>query len=277
MWFIFAGLYSSPVFAEAPCVQPLTRSDWEAALQAGDRYLSAGDYRNAARLVDWTHEHTHCLSTLVTPDELGKFAFQSMFLASLEQDTEVVQSWATLAKRMPPQSPGWLPAGHQVSSTYGATETTETRHRIKYSLAVPRGGGVFLNGGLILEPIAPQNTPNLLQVAGRKGEVVASRWQHGANFHRDWLAEPGAIAATPRWLEDAASSSPPRARLLQYAAQVGVASVALYGASWASRGLYEQNDYAPGYYQVTNGSLVASVVCAGVSLGLAGASLTGGR
>ena len=277
MWFFLASLYVSPAFAQTPCPQSLTRTDWESALDAGDRYLQEGDYLNASRLMTWTQDHTGCLSTLVTPDELGRFAFQAMFLASLEEDTALVEEWASLTKALPHEVPLWLPEAHQVSSIYHATRATKTRHRKRFSLEVPPGGAVFLNGSLIVEPVAPQDTPNLVQIAEKKGVVVHSAWQHGAHFERSLLTDPGLTAKTPRWLEKKEGASPQNSPLLAHAARFGVASVALYGTSWASRGLYEQGDYGPLSYQMTNGSLVAAAVCAGVSAGLAGASLTRAR
>lgn len=278
MWIFLASLYISPALADTPCTQPLTRLDWESALNAGDRYLDEGDYLNASRLLTWTQDHTHCLSTLVTPEELGRFALQAMFMASLEEDTALVEEWASLTKVLPHEVPSWLPETHQASSIYQDTKATKPRHRKRFSLNVPSGGAIFLNGSHIIEPVAPQNTPNLIQVAERKGVVVQSQWQHGAHFDRDILTAPGEAAKAPRWLEK--GDTPPAAKgspLLAHAASFGVASVALYGTSWASRGMYEQGDYGQLSYQMTNGSLIAAAVCAGVSAGLAGASLTRGR
>ena len=142
---MFALLLTTSALALAPqCDGPLEESDWRVALAATDRYLSQKDFLNAGRLVSWTRQRVPCLETLVQPGDIGRFAQQAAFIASLEEDTDQAESWARLAASVGTelQTPGWLPESHPAPDVLQQTDSASWFDPRDGQLRSPPGGGL---------------------------------------------------------------------------------------------------------------------------------------
>lgn len=253
--------------------------DWRIALTAADRYLTARDFVNAKRLVLWTQERVPCLETLVLPDEVGRFAQQAAFIATLDEDADQADSWARLAATTTAnRAPTWLPADHIGGVVLRDAEAATWFDPREGNLTPPSGGGLFLNGQLILSPHAPTETPYVLQSVNRSGDVETTSWQFGDPFD-DKLVDLEAKKApsVPRWwsLEHQAYAvRQPLGNDPEAIWMIGLASAsaALYGTSWATRSMYN-DEPSEALYTTTNTVLLASTLLGGASVGMLSARL----
>jgi hypothetical protein len=278
---VFALLFTTSALALSPaCDGPLSQQDWKIALSAADRYLVARDFINAKRLVEWTHKRVPCLEVLVAPTEVARFAQHAAFIATLDEDTDQAESWARLAATsiVKPPAPTWLPDGHIGLQVLEGAQSAQWFEPREGHLVAPTGGGLFLNGQLILEPHAPTETPYVLQRINRSGVVESTDWHLGDPFDRHLVdSEAKKAPSVPKWwsletqsyaLRKPIGSDPEAIWMVGLAS----ASAALYGTSWATRSMYD-DDPSEALYTTTNTMLLASTLLGGASVGMLSARL----
>jgi hypothetical protein len=251
-----------------------------------DKWFGSEKLRKASVLLTWTERHLPCLTEVAHPDDMARFAQQMSFQATLDEDPEIARSWAQLAMVAAPKTPlpDWMPASHAGRVAISAADPPNLVH-LDDDIGVlhPRGGGVFLDGHFLRQPVAAAEVNHLLQIADRRGEVMESRWQHGPTFGDDVVGPGIADVEPPAWwtpqtvrisddFVEVRAAGDMRRRRMTVAAALGGATAGLYGLSWASRAAYNRS-YSGGLQATTNGAVIATGAAGAAAVGALTAAL----
>ncbi|MFT4623074.1 MAG: hypothetical protein ACI8PZ_001730 [Myxococcota bacterium] len=280
-----ALLFPLSAFGEEPCSQPVAGHEWREALDWIDRYFGEEDLHRAGLLIEWTRFHLPCLTEVVHPSDLARFAQQVSFQATLDEDPEAARSWAQLAMVAAPKTPlpDWMPASHTGRVAISAVAPPQIASIDDKGVIHPRGGGVFLDGNFLRQPVAAVEVNHLVQIADRRGRITGARWQHGPSFDDAIVGPDLATVSPPNWwipptvhtrddYVTVGAASDRRRRRFTAAAALGGATAGLYGLSWASRAAY-QGSYSDGLYATTNGAVIASGAAGAAAVGVLTAAL----
>ncbi len=249
--------------------------DWRDALDATDEAFTEARLPDARRLLAGTVQVLPCLKVVVPTDLLGRYARQRAFLYSVDQEGIEALGWYNLARVVDPEGawPAYVPGRHSARDL--SREPAPIRGSMEgQGLLVPDGGGVFLDGRYLFEPVAEAEVPHILQVADGEGVVTWAGWQQGVLFPDNVLGPVITVPPAPLWFTDPVDPAVARAekRKVRFRAAAGFGAMAagLFGGAHLARASYEQypTDTMRG---VVNGATVGSGVAA--TAGLVAATL----
>jgi hypothetical protein len=198
---------ASVAFAQTEvCGTPYSRIEFGAAVGEVDDAYRDNDGREAKYKLQQIGEKLLCHDEVVDRLLFAKFARFMALSYFFEQDEEGAVRWGNTAKAT------GAPLTYD-SRTYpeAFVERLETAEEPIEGgpgggLNVPSGGGVFLDGSLLLEPVTQAEIPHLVQVFDRDQAFVGAYWQTGAAFDPNILGDD-----TPKppkwWTGDGASSA----------------------------------------------------------------------
>lgn len=186
------------------CKGGFTDVDWRVRLKSAEDALGSLEVEVARRLLERTREQMVCLDHVADPALLAELARDLAWLAFVDQDEAGAVRWLLLARGTAPGAmPEAFPEGlRALDADTPDAPIVGTEDR----LVPPKGGALFLDGKLLLEPRAAAEVPGLLQVADGDGEIVSTAWIDSGVLPPEWLGAPGPPPKTPRWYEAGASS-----------------------------------------------------------------------
>lgn len=267
MWILSVGV----ALAQQPACEPASVQGWEAALDAGEESLRTGAIARASALLERTEEQLRCVVEVVPEPLMVRLGRLRAYEHMIDVDAIEAQRWLGLSLSLDPRGrwPSWVPDAH-VARTLEAPEVVIGR--ADGGLAVPEGGGVFLDGRYLVEPVAQSEVPHLLQVAGADGVVTQAWWIDGAAFPPEVLGPAVPVPPAPLWFTDpvdpAALRRQRRARRLESAGSLALLSGALFGSAWLARTAYDAHP-TDGLRTVVNGTTAASGAAGGLAIGAA--------
>lgn len=192
---------TAPSFAQVEvCPGALLPDEWSEAMDAVDEALAAFDGALASRILEDLVTELPCLETPADPALLGRLARQIALVAFYAQDTEEIAVWANLARETIGDAP-W-PEDLELPERFLMLVRGAEPARLVTAdgaLKIPKGGAILLDGRLLREPAATDPVQHLLQVADKRGVVVWTDWQNGADFPEQWLAETAEPIEVPAW------------------------------------------------------------------------------
>ncbi len=188
----------------AACLAPYAQPAFEHDLGVADAALQAGDPEQAAEVLSGVLANLECADGLVDRPNLVRFARLSGLVAFFDQDEPGALRWALAARYADAQLewPTWIPAEHPFRGLATAADDPPVGTVADKALLVPKRGGVFWNGQLLLEPRARAEVPGLVQIIDSKERPIRSYWQDGAAFPDELLVPgPAVQLRAPPWWE----------------------------------------------------------------------------
>jgi len=188
------------------CEKPYSRIQFGAAIGKVDDAYRKSDVREAKELLQDIGEQLICHDEVVDRVLFGKFTRFMALQFFFEQDEEGAIRWGTTAKSTGTE----LTYDRRVFPDVFVDLIEEAEEPIEGGpdggLAVPPGGGVFLDGDLLVEPKTQAEIPHLVQVFDRDQVFLGAYWQTGAAFDKSVLGD--ATPSAPKWWTgDGASSA----------------------------------------------------------------------
>ena len=240
--------------------------DWREALDATDAAFAEARLPEARSLLLGTVQVLPCLEEVVPTDLLGRYARQRAFLLMVDQEAIEANGWYQLARAIDPEGawPSYVPGRHTARDL--SREPAPLQGKVEGAgLLVPDGGGVFLDGRYLVEPVAEAEVPHILQVADGNGLVTFASWQEGSVFPEKVLGPVVTVPPAPLWFTDPVDPAVARAeiRRKRFLATAGLGAMAagLFGGAHLARVSYVEHptDTMRG---VVNGATVGAGVAA---------------
>lgn len=194
---------------EEVCAGGLRPEHLREAMDAIDAAIAEFHGQLAADLVDGVVHELRCLEVPIDPADLGRLARQRSLLAYYQQDPLEATAWAVLARDTVGGAP-WpaqVPVPDSFHDFLAELPPPTVAGPEGRGLAPPKRGAVLIDGRVALEPRVVLDTTHFVQVADKRGLVVASVWQHGAAFGEELLGEPGPLEL-PRWYHEPVAPPP---------------------------------------------------------------------
>lgn len=192
-----------PDQAWAACEGAYERAVLANDLGVAEASIQAGDPEGAAGVLSAVGAKLECVDGLVDGATLSRFARLSGLVAFFDQDEPGALRWALAARYADDDLPwpAWLPDDHPFRGLAAAAEDPPVGTVGDKALLVPRRGGVFWNGHLLLEPRARAEVPGFVQIIDSKERPLRSYWQDGAAFPDEILIDGPAerLRAPPWW------------------------------------------------------------------------------
>ncbi|MFT7518744.1 MAG: hypothetical protein ACI9MC_000876 [Kiritimatiellia bacterium] len=167
-------------------------------------------FRNTLELA---HAMLPCTKDQIHPNHIVRFARMNAIAAFFDQDPMTMEGWAFLS-----QSGGTAPWSDDMGEDhpFRSTVADEFSEFSKSGppgafLNVPPGGGVLINGFLVLTPEAIEEAPNFVQVMDKNGMVLDSYWMDGTGFDAKILRGDDGGVAAPTWYSVPDKTVDPRA------------------------------------------------------------------
>jgi len=176
---------------DAPCDASFDINRMIEGMNLVDASFEAFDAENARVVLKAMHTDMSCLEDRVHPRHLVRYARQRSMSAFFDQDEMEMGYWAQLAGVEPDMA--WPPSvtpDHPVRDQLGFVLMEEPL-TVDGVLTPPKGGGVLLDGTLVIEPTTTPDAPHFLQHVDRNMTVLASFWQDGVVFPTSTLAKVG--------------------------------------------------------------------------------------
>ena len=198
----------TPAWAQTEtCSEPYSRIQFGAAIGKVDDAFRNTDAREAKNLLQEIGKDLLCHDEVVDRLLFGKFARFMALQRFFEQDEDGVKRWAGTARSAGidlPYDERVFPVAF-VDIVVGMEEIPVGGP--SSGLNPPPGGGVFLDGALLLEPRAMAEVPHLVQVFDRDQLLLGAYWQTGAAFEDGVLGDVAAPKTPKWWTGDGASSA----------------------------------------------------------------------
>jgi len=188
------------------CPKPYSRIQFGAAIGKVDDAYRDSDMREAKTLLQEIGESLLCHDEVVDRVLFAKFTRFMALQFFFEQDEEGAVRWGSTAK----STGASLTYDRRVFPDVFVDLIEDADEPVvggpDSGLNAPPGGGVFLDGSLLVEPRAQAEVPHLVQVFDRDQVFIGAYWQTGAAFDASVLGSDKPKA--PKWWTgDGASSA----------------------------------------------------------------------
>lgn len=189
------------------CGEPYSRIQFGAAVGQVDDAYRNNDVREAKALLQKAGEDLRCHDEVIDRLLLSKFARFMALQFFFDQDEEGAKRWGTTASLVGEE----LPYDARIFPPTFVELMRNMEEPViggpESGLAVPSGGGIFLDGSLILEPRAVAEVPHFVQVFDKDQFLMGAYWQTGAAFENAVLGEDRSPKAPKWWTGEGASSA----------------------------------------------------------------------
>ncbi len=189
------------------CKEPYSRIQFGAALGQVDDAYRANDVREAKELLQDIGDELLCHDEVVDRMLLSKFARFMALQFFFSQDEEGAKRWGTTAAGVGSE----LPFDAQVFPETFIDLMNDLEEPLiggpDGGLSVPPGGGVFVDGSLLVEPKVAAEVPHLVQVFDRDQVMLGAYWQTGAAFETAVLGTTTNPKPPKWWTGEGASSA----------------------------------------------------------------------
>jgi len=188
---LLLALVAPALAQDAPCDASFDINRFIEGMNLVDASFEAFDAENAKVVLKSMYTDMACLEDRVHPRHLVRYARQRAMSAFFDQDELEMGYWAQLAGVDPDMPwPASVTPDHPVRDqlTFVLMEDPLTVDGV---LTPPKGGGILLDGTLLLEPTTTPDAPHFVQVVDKNVTVLSSRWQDGVVFPSALLAKVG--------------------------------------------------------------------------------------
>ncbi len=192
------------------CAEPYSRLQFGAAMgQVHDAFLDE-DLLDARDQLNEIADRLPCFEEVVDKRLFSKFARYMSTTYFYAQDEEAALRWG-LASRLADPDLRWkdedFPVGHPLRELVESAPMPPRSGPEGAGLLPQKGGGLFLNGDLVLEAEAHTDLPYLLQSFDKDGCRVDGWWQDGTVFPSSVLTARPRELEVPGWWPDGQRST----------------------------------------------------------------------
>lgn len=166
--------------------------------------LEGADLPVALQTLSVVGENLPCLDAAISTDTFARFASLMSTVAFYRQDEAMAVRWGNAADLADDDIAWPVPDDHPLIALLEEAVEPPVGRADGFGLAAPAGGGILMNGELVLEPKAHAEVPFLVQVLDARGAVVGAYWQDGAAFPEQILVAGGGPYPRPSWYVDGA-------------------------------------------------------------------------
>lgn len=202
---MIAWLVLSAAAQTEVCTEPYSRIQFGAAIGQVTDAFADEDLLDARDRLDEIADRLPCLEEVVDKRLFGKFARYMATAYFYAQDEEAARRWG-LASRLADPDLRWndkdFPVGHPFRDLVEGAILPSVGGAEGQGLQPEKGGGLFLNGDLLLQAEAYTELPYLLQSFDKEGCVVDGWWQDGTVFPEAVLTERPRELEQPSWWPD---------------------------------------------------------------------------
>lgn len=192
-------LAAAPAIASAQCTQPYSRAEMGAHLGDVDDALREADLNGAKRTMQQIGERLPCMREVADRGLLARFGRHMARTHFFEQDEENAIRWGLFSRYADPDLDWEETPDHPFRELVETAEDMPIGAVPNRALSQPRGGGVFVNGSLVLEPRARAEVPSLVQIFDGNALFSQAYWQDGSAFP-EWMLKSGTGAVRPpKW------------------------------------------------------------------------------
>jgi hypothetical protein len=200
---VLALMGSLPSNAAEGCEADFSVNQFVANMNKAEQAMADFDLDMFRNVLDLTYAQLPCAVDRVHPNHMARFGRMQAQAAFFDQDELNVEYWSSVANQK-----AQIPWGddyaedHPFRMTlegYGAPELAALPNAFLYP---PNGGGVTINGWLVMEPKASSEGPNFVQVSDKDGTVIDGFWMEGNAFPNKVLrGDDGGLSAPAWWTE----------------------------------------------------------------------------
>jgi hypothetical protein len=190
-------------FAAEGCESDFSVNQFVGNMNKAEQAMADFDLDLFRNVLDLTYAQLACSVDRVHPNHMARFARMQAQAAFFDQDELNVEYWSAMANQK-----AQVPWGDEYAEDHPFRMTLEGYGKEEWTvlsgafLYPPAGGGVTVNGWLVLEPKAPAEGPNFVQVSDKSGSVIDGFWMEGTTFPNKVLrGDDGAVAAPEWWTE----------------------------------------------------------------------------
>jgi hypothetical protein len=203
MWML-----ASLAFAQQEkCGEPYSRIQFGAAVGQVDDAYRNNDVREAKAVLQKAGEDLRCHDEVIDRLLLSKFSRYMALQFFFDQDEEGAKRWGATAKAAGAD----LPYDARIFPTIFVELMNDLEEPLmggpSSGLAVPPGGGIFVDGSLITAPVTAAEVPHLVQVFDKDQALLGAYWQTGAAFEAAVLGSDTNPKPPKWWTGDGASSA----------------------------------------------------------------------
>ena len=184
------------------CSVPYAPEELAVAIGQVTDEMADGELEQARARLLTTVERLPCLTEVVDPRRLAQFTRSLARAEHLDGKPGLAAPWATASRLAEPDLPWSYVFGeeHPFRRFIEGIEIPDpVRADARYRLSPPPGGGVFVNGELLLEPAVWPEVPTLVQVFDDQQHLVDGWWQRGPTLPSVLLTEEAVTVAPPLW------------------------------------------------------------------------------
>ena len=204
LWTLSVLLAPSALSQEWDCSDVFTHVEWEGVMAEVDSAFLEFDIARAGEAARGVRHEIRCLDEIAIPSYLGRYARQMSLIAFFEQDEDTAIRWGLLQLYAAEELP-WPPdltTAHPARNVLSFVEQPPLSGPENKGLSFPKKGAVFMNGEILVRPLARAEVPNLVQVADKKGQITLQYWQDGGAFRDEVLSDDfTSVPTTPKWFE----------------------------------------------------------------------------
>lgn len=151
-------------------------------------FFDNADLAGAGTKVTEIHDLLPCAKQVVDTELLATYARWEALVAFFAQDEATSTKWGILSRETWEDYP-WpedMGEDHPFREMLVSSEDPDPTQPPGMELDIPRGGGVFLNGSLIVAPRALGEIPGFVQVFDKNEQCTDAFWIEGSAFP-EWL------------------------------------------------------------------------------------------
>jgi hypothetical protein len=190
-----------PVNAQAACESDFSINDFVANMNKADAALGDFDLDLFRTVLDLTYAQLPCAPDRVHPNHMARFARQNALAAFFDQDEFTVARWSPVAtgESGVKWTGDYADEDHPFRTTLADYPPRDPVGPEGAFLYPPKGGGVLINGWLVLQPKAQPEAPNFVQVVDSDGIVIDAFWIEGGEFPNKLLRGDDGGVSAPSW------------------------------------------------------------------------------
>lgn len=207
-------LFDVSLAAPQGCEESFSVNEFVSGMNKAELALADFDLDMYRNILDLSYSKLPCSPDRLHPNHIVRFARMSALGAFFNQDEFTVAQWAVVAngKGKVPWSDEYE-EDHPFRSTLQDYPPGEPRGPDGAFLYPPKGGGVLINGWLVLDPKAQGDANNFVQVVDSDGIVIDAFWMDGANFPDKLLRGDDGGVEEPSWWTEPDLSLDPTAKV----------------------------------------------------------------
>lgn len=209
VWLFWAQAWA----LDASCEESFDVNHIVEGMNAVEDLLVLERYEEATETLGAMERSMPCTLDRLHPAHIARFARLMAIDAFHHQDDFSMVRWGRLSSVANAPWPDGYGPDHAVREALTYVELPGAVRPPGRMIRPPAGGGILLDGRLLLVPEVAGEMPHFVQVLDRSGWVVSAYWQDGGLFPPEWISGGSKQPAVPRWYREPSGGFDPTQRV----------------------------------------------------------------